>query len=200
MARPRTISDQQILETALGCFLEHGPGVSTDVIANELGVSPQALFKRFHSKQELMLAAVVPPSQAPWIPLVESGPDDRPLAEQLTEILNEIAVFFVDIARRINVLRWSGVDFKEALARFDEPPPLVDIRVLAGWFKRAYKLGLIRRTDFEATALLVLTSLHGPEMLTDMLNQRPTKHSQREYVDYLVQLLTQGLLCPEHVS
>ncbi|MEZ6127616.1 MAG: TetR/AcrR family transcriptional regulator [Planctomycetaceae bacterium] len=60
MARPRTISDDQILQTARDCFLEHGPSVATDVIAERLGVSSQALFKRFHSKHELMLAAIAP--------------------------------------------------------------------------------------------------------------------------------------------
>ncbi|HIK90782.1 MAG TPA: TetR/AcrR family transcriptional regulator, partial [Planctomycetes bacterium] len=60
MARPRTISDDQILQTARECFLQHGPSVATDVIADQLGVSPQALFKRFHSKQDLMLAAIAP--------------------------------------------------------------------------------------------------------------------------------------------
>ncbi len=194
MARPRTITDDQILETARHCFLEHGPGVSTDVIAAELGVSSQALFKRFHSKQELMVASIAPCTQAPWIPLVESGPDERPVEEQLHEILSEIAVFFVDIARRINVLRFSGLDPKELFSRFDEPPPLVDIRVLADWFQRAASAGLIRKVDNEATAMLVLTSLHGPEMLSDMLGHRPTKHTQAEYVDFLVNLLTQGLL------
>ena len=48
---------------------------------------PQALFKRFGTKQELLLASVAPCDPAPWLPLVEAGPDDRPLDEQLAEIL-----------------------------------------------------------------------------------------------------------------
>lgn len=195
MARPRTISDEQILDAARACFLEHGPSVSTDVIAEQLGVSSQALFKRFQSKHDLMLAAIAPREQAPWIPLVESGPDSRrPLAEQLTEILTELADFFVDIARRMSVLRWGGVDPGELMARFDEPPPLVDIRVLSGWLERAAARGLIRRIDFRATAMLMLTSMHGPAMLTDMLGRHPTGHSRDEYVTFMVDALLQGML------
>lgn len=194
MARPRTISDAQILEAARQCFLEHGPSVSTDVIAEQLGVTSQALFKRFHNKHELMLAAIAPSGQAPWIPIVEAGPDDRVLAEQLTEILAELADFFVDIARRMSVLRWSGVDPKELMARFDEPPPLVDIRVLSGWLERAAEQQLIRRVDYRATAMLMLTSMHGPAMLTDMLGQHPTGHSRDEYVTFMVDTLLRGLL------
>lgn len=194
MARPRTISDDQILQTARECFLEHGPSVPTDVIAEQLGVSPQALFKRFHSKQDLMLAAIAPSGKAPWIPLVEAGPDDRLLDEQLSEILKELAEFFVDISRRMSVLRWSGIDPKDLLARYDEAPPLVDIRVLSEWLQRAADRGLIRSIDFKATAMLMLTSMHGPAMLTDMLGKHPTGHSRREYVSYMVDVLLQGLL------
>lgn len=194
MARPRTISDDQILETARECFFEHGPSVSTDVIAEQLGVSPQALFKRFRNKHELMLAAIAPSEQAPWIPLVNAGPDNRPLETQLTEILTQLADFFVDIARRMSVLRWSGMDPKGLFDRFDEPPPLVDIRVLSGWFQRAAQRGLIRNVDFSATAMLMLTSMHGPAMLTDMLGHHPTGHSREEYVQFMVETLLQGML------
>lgn len=194
MARPRTISDDQILQTARDCFFEHGPSVATDVIAERLGVSPQALFKRFHSKHDLMIAAVAPTGQAPWIPMLEAGPDDRALPEQLTDILMELAEFFVDISRRMSVLRWSGMDPKKLLERYDEAPPLMDIRVLSGWLERAADRGLIREIDFRATAMMMLTSMHGPAMLTDMLGQHPTGHSRIEYVSFMVDMLLQGMV------
>ena len=193
MVRPRTISDDQILQTALQCFLDHGPSVSMDTIAEQLNVSSQALFKRFGTKQELLLASVAPCEPAPWLPLVEAGPDDRPLEEQLAEILGELADFFVDIARRVSVLRFSGVEPKELMNRFDEPPPLVEIRTLAGWLQRSVDQGLIRLTDGSAMAMLMLTSMHGPAMLTDMLGQHPTGHSRDEYVTFMVETLMQGL-------
>jgi len=193
VARPRTISDDQILSTALDCFLEHGPFVSMDVIAESLNVSSQALFKRFGTKQELLLASVAPCDSAPWLSLVEAGPDERPLEEQLREILGQLADFFVDIARRVSVLRFSGVEPKELMGRFDEPPPLVDIRTLSGWLERAAARGLIRPVDVRAMAMLMLTSMHGPAMLTDMLGQHPTGHSRDEYVMFMVDTLMQGL-------
>ena len=194
MARPRTISDDQILQTALDCFLEHGPSVATDVIAERLGVSPQALFKRFNNKNDLMIAAVAPREPAPWIPMVEAGPDDRPLAEQLSEILCELAEFFVDISRRMSVLRWSNLDPRKIMAMYDEPPPIVDLRVLSQWLKRAASRKLIRPIDFKATAMMMLTSMHGPAMLTDMLGHHPTGHTRDQYVACMVEMLLQGML------
>ena len=194
MARPRTISDDDILQTARDCFFEHGPSVATDVIAERLGVSPQALFKRFNNKHDLMIAAVAPSGGAPWIPLVEAGPDDRPLPQQLGEILHELAEFFVDISRRMSVLRWSGMDPKKLLARYEEAPPLTDIRVLSGWLERAAGLGMIREVDFRAAAMMMLTSMHGPAMLTDMLGHHPTGHTREEYVAHMVDMLLQGMV------
>jgi len=193
LARPQTISDEEILEVARAQFLEHGPSVSTDLIATELGVSPQALYKRFGNKNGLLLASMVPTAPAPWIPLVESGPDERTFEDQLREILEEIAVYFVEISRRITVIRWSGVEPDELLALFDEPPPIVEIRVLSDWLKRAHEQQSIGKIDFSATAMLILTSLHGPTMLTDLLGQHPTGHTESEYVDVLVKILAHGI-------
>jgi len=174
--------------------LEHGPSVSTDVIAEKLGVSSQALFKRFQCKQDLMISALAPTVPAPWIAMVEDGPDDREIQEQLTEILSELAEFFVDIARRMSVLRFSSMDPQKLLERYDEPPPIVDIRVLAGWLHRAADRNMIRQVDFKATAMLMLTSMHGPAMLTDMLGQHPTGHSREQYVTFMVNMLLEGMV------
>lgn len=198
--RPRTISNQQILEAAKRCFLEQGPHVSMEVIAEDLGVSSQAILKRFGSKQEIILAAMAPADEATWIPLVEAGPNEHPIRQQLTEILEELATFFVQMARQISVLQFSGVDPRHLMDRYDEAPPLRDIRVLATWLDRAAERNLIRSIDSKAMAMMMLTSMHGPAMLTDMLGQHPTGHSQSQYVNFVVDIVLQGLHCDSDTS
>lgn len=193
MARPRTISDEQILETACRCFLEHGPSVPTETIAQQLGVSAQALLKRFQSKQDLLLAAVLPPAEAPWAALVEAGPDDRPLRVQLTEIIHELAGFYVDISRRMAVLRFSGIDPQELRKRYTEPPPLRNLRIVSAWFERAAGQALIRPTDYEVAALMILSAMHGPAMVAGLLGEQPTGHTRDEYVAAVVELIVGGL-------
>ncbi len=53
MGRPRTVSDEVILEAARSVFLEHGPSASTQAIADRLSLSQAALFKRFGTKHVL---------------------------------------------------------------------------------------------------------------------------------------------------
>ncbi|MEZ6059275.1 MAG: TetR/AcrR family transcriptional regulator [Planctomycetaceae bacterium] len=193
MGRPQTISDEEILESARECFFDHGPSVATEVIAERLGVSPQALYKRFGSKRNLMTAAMLPCTAPGWIRLVESGPDDRPMQEQLVEFLNELAVFFVDIVRRMSVLRFAGCDLRELSKRFTEPPPVRDIRVISEWFERAHQRGLIRQADYKATAMMLLSALHGPAMIQEMLGRHPTGQSQEDYVAHVADVLLRGL-------
>src|ERR671927_1546002 len=93
MARPRQLSDEALLATARRCFLEHGPGVSTQVIARELGVSQPALFKRFATKDALLHAALAP-ARADWPRLVEEPPGEGDVREQLVAIALELSSFF----------------------------------------------------------------------------------------------------------
>ena len=65
MVRPRQFTDEQILASARKSLLEHGPGVSTAKIAKAVGMSQAALFKRFGSKEDLLIAALMPP-HLPW--------------------------------------------------------------------------------------------------------------------------------------
>ena len=90
MARPRQITDEEILRTARECTLERGPQVSLDVVAERLGVTPPALLKRFGSRRALLLAALRPSDNPEWIQELSAGPDDRPLAAQLEEMLGRI--------------------------------------------------------------------------------------------------------------
>ena len=52
--RPRKLSDEELLEIARECILEHGPTISTEEIAKRAGVSQATIFKRFGTKMELL--------------------------------------------------------------------------------------------------------------------------------------------------
>ena len=167
-----------------------------DVIASNLGVSAQAIFKRFKNKQDLLIESVKPTEAPSWIAVLEKGPDDRTFAKQLKELLNELAAFFTDVVRRMELLRWSGVPIQNLMRSFDVPPPVRDIRAISSWLKRCHEKDLIRAVDFDATAMIILTSMHGPAMLREFLGKNPTAHSEQEYISLYTELLMHGLNGP----
>jgi AcrR family transcriptional regulator len=59
MGRPRLIADEAILTAAREIFLAPGAAATTQDVALRVGLSQAAIFKRFPTKQELFLAAMV---------------------------------------------------------------------------------------------------------------------------------------------
>jgi AcrR family transcriptional regulator len=159
MARPRSTTDAQILEAARACFLEHGAGVSTTVIAERLGISHGVLFQRFGTKQRLLHAALVPAPEQPWLVQARAGPDDRELRTQLSELADAISDHLERIVPALAVLRSAGLPVEPAAKRREELPPVRARREVTAWFSRAMERGLLRRVPAEQVADLFLGAL-----------------------------------------
>ena len=114
MGRPRTVTDEQILEAAREVFIEQGASAPTATIAERLWLSQAALFKRFGTKEELLIAAVRP-LPPPWLEQVQQGPDERPIPEQLKELGLQIAEFMDDLVPRVGVLHAAGIDARKMM-------------------------------------------------------------------------------------
>ena len=171
MARPRQVSDRRILEVARDVFLEHGPGVSTQVIADEVGLSQPALFKRFGTKRELMLQSLMSPVNDAWFTSLGGPADpDTPARDQLQQRMQLLLAFFLKQAPAIGVLKASGIDLHEVLAGFDEAPPVRVRRELAEWMQRMHQDGLFARAPFDSLALVLMASIQGRVMLEHVAN------------------------------
>ena len=195
MVRPRQISDEDILEVARDCFLELGPGVSTTVIADRLGVSQAALFKRFGTKNQLMISALTPPADPPMFQLMRRGPDpDVDLWDQLEAIGLAMASFFEQLVPCMMALKASGVDLKEMLkSHYEIPPPVAGQRALAGWFSRGVAQGRIHEGDPDALAMHFLGALNVRAFLSHMLGDTVPGGTHAEYVRHLVTVIRKGV-------
>lgn len=158
MARPRSISDDRILDVARACFLEHGPGAATTLIAQRLGVSHALLFQRFGTKEELMRRALLPRGEPRWVTELRAGPDERELRAQLSAHAAQIFRFYEDLVPAIAVLRAAGIH-PDVPARPGEAPPVRARREVVAWFERAIERGLVRRIDPAHAADLLLGAL-----------------------------------------
>ena len=136
-ARPRQVSDEEILDIASACFLEHGAGVSTQVIAERLGISQAALFKRFNTKEELLLRALLPPERNELMHWLDAGPGGGALKPQLATLFGLLWQMVSYIVPRITVLNASGVGQSAMMRRYKKFPLFSAIASLAGWIHRA---------------------------------------------------------------
>jgi AcrR family transcriptional regulator len=162
MARPRQVSDAQILEAARACFLEQGPSVSTTVIAKRLGVSQAALFKRFGTKDDLLVAALRPdPAMLDGLlAQLEAGPEPEDLPDQLKEIARTIRDAFAKILPQMAVLRSAGLGPPACMDRSKPIPPQRVHHALVRWLEQAEQRGLAAVTNPSAAAFSLLGAIH----------------------------------------
>src|SRR3974390_1203300 len=96
MARPKTISDEDLLAVARKLFRAQGHAVSTRQVAEAAGISEAILYQRFGNKDELFFAAM-----APGAPDVEEvlGPEapDAGAREYLRTVAGRMADYFGEV-------------------------------------------------------------------------------------------------------
>jgi AcrR family transcriptional regulator len=193
MARPKGIPDAEVLAEARRCFIQFGPGVSTERIAAGLNLSQPALFKRFGTKKALMLAALRPPPTPAWVVALDDGPDERSITHQLRDIVRRAAAFFEEVAPALAILHASGISREELLESYDVPPPVAAKAGLVAWLERAKGKGLIRDVGLEATASMIMGGLLFRVLIWKMTGVAPGGPLSPSYADDLADLLVLGL-------
>jgi AcrR family transcriptional regulator len=193
MARPRQISDEQIREAMRASVLEHGPAVSLELVAKKLSVTSPALLKRFGSRRELMLAALRPPDDKPWHDALESGPDRRPLAIQLEELITRTAAFFAEVMPCVIALRESGIPPSECYPKGSPPPLLRGVRAITGWFERAQRLDLVGNVGLETAATALLGAITTRAFSAHLLKREWSRRQHAEYAAELSELFSRAL-------
>ncbi|ATB29999.1 TetR/AcrR family transcriptional regulator [Melittangium boletus] len=192
MGRPRQVLDEEILETARACFIEHGASVSTETIAARLGVSGPALLKRFGSKRELLKAAFAVGSAPPWLPLVEAGPDARDFRTQVRELAHTIDGFFRRMVPAFSVLREAGITPEEWRGK-DDPAPARAFEATTDWFRRAQERDLLRGGDPKVMAGLFMAGVQYRYFLAHVTNQRVLSEEEDPWLERLLDILWHGI-------
>lgn len=192
MARPRLISDEQIIATTRSCVLERGPHVSVDAIAERLGVTGPALLKRFGNRQELLLKALMPDPNSPWLQRFEARPDERPLEAQLRDHLQATWDFFLEMIPCITALRESGIP-QERLFPSKHEGPLRAMQAVGRWLVRARDQGLAEVSAPETVAAALLGAVQHHAFTTYVVNKSFSPRSSREFLDDLAAFFSRAL-------
>jgi AcrR family transcriptional regulator len=194
MGRPKEVTDEQIVVAARRCFLKRGAGVSAADIARELGVSHTTVFNRFGSKEALMIAALGPPEEVPWVAALEAGPDDRPIREQLVEHAKVMSAYFQDLQAGLGVLQASGIDPAKAYhGRKGEQAPVRAFRALVAWLERAERQERLSCRDAETLASTILGALHGWAFTARVCGHSTAAAAGERYVEGFIDLLWSGI-------
>jgi AcrR family transcriptional regulator len=194
VGRPKQVTDEQIVIAARRCFLERGAGVSAVGIARELGVTHTTIFNRFGSKEALMIAALGPPQEVPWVAALEAGPDDRPIREQLVEHGKVMSAYFENLQAGLAVLHAAGITREKVFrARKGEPPPAQAVRALTAWLRRAQSRGRLANCDVATLATTILGALHNWAFIARVSGQSMAPAAGDRHVERFIDLLWNGI-------
>jgi AcrR family transcriptional regulator len=198
MARPRQISDEQILTVARNAFLAEGANLSTTAIADLLGISQSVLFQRFGTKEKLLIAALAPNQRPEWLGALRAGPDQRETAVQLLEIAQSFTSYFQEILPTMVVLRQAGLDLQDLAPEGEIPAPLLVHLELTRWFERAQAQGRIRQGDPAAMALAFQGALQIRPYLSHVGASPQSAGPNDEYLRGVVEAFWWGLDAEAH--
>lgn len=190
MGRPRALTDQQILAAARRYFLDHGAAASTTELARELGVSHTTVLNRFGSKEALLLAALGPPAEVPWLAALAAGPTEGPIRTQLVEHGRAISAYFEELQAGFSVLRSAGLRVEQDGRR--KGGPVDAFHTFVAWIRRAQEAGRLAPCDAEALASTLLGAIHG-RALTDRVCGREGHAGGGDHVAQLIDLLWEGI-------
>ena len=194
LGRPREVTDEQIVTTARRCFLKRGAGVSTADIALELGVSHTTLFNRFRSKEALMIAALGPPPEIPWLATLDAGPDGRPIRTQLVGHARVMSADFRDLLAGAEILKAAGIDLRKAYhGPKGEGRPAQALRALVAWLERARNQGRLSDCDIVTLARTILAALLGWALTARACGESTALAAEEDYAERFIGLLWKGI-------
>lgn len=190
MARPQKISDADILSTMRAAVIEHGPLVSLDLVAEQLGVTAPALLKRFGTRQNLFLKALQPDEEGLKRVFAEPLTDDR-LVIQLGQLIGRLSDHFRAALPCAIALRSCGLS-----EEFCDKKPLLLPAVdgATRWLENMRDRGLINQSSSPSTTGTAIVGAVTTRLLAAYLRRKPwPPTSQARYAKELAELFARAL-------
>jgi len=193
MARPKTISDDDLLFVAKNHFLRAGFHASTLAMATEAGVSEATIFKRFSTKKELF-------HQAMGLPVCSVMDDAQArvgsgdVREHMVEIGGGLLEFFVKLVPQLACLSGvPGFELREMMTQDEPAPPVVLFRAFTDYLEAEMDLGRIVAKDSEVIARAFIGALYNFAFFQYMGFHSRQKMERNRYVRELVQMIWNGI-------
>ncbi|MCK6502151.1 TetR/AcrR family transcriptional regulator C-terminal domain-containing protein [Myxococcota bacterium] len=164
-----------------------------ELIADRVGITAPAVFRRVGSKQQLMVQALTTGFGQSFVEVLRAGPHvDSPVGEQVAEIVGMLRQDIEALLPCLSTLRAAGLEVADLAAAFDEAPPALAQRELAAWIRRGQALGLFREQDADAAAISCMGAVHMRVFFTRILGlQLP---GADEHVDHVSEFVERALV------
>lgn len=191
MGRPRTITDETLLDAARKVFLRDGVAASTAEIARTAGVSEALIFKRFATKDALFRQCF--DLSTFGVSDISSLVGRGELRQNLAKLAHEQVAVFRKLLPFVMIrLGHCGLSPSGLFGDHEDPPPVQNMKRLASYFEAEMKLGRLRRADPLALARVLLGSTHNLVFfeLAGLDRHLPTDEST--FVESLVSLILDG--------
>jgi AcrR family transcriptional regulator len=193
MARPRSISNERILDAAREVFLEKGVTASTAQIAARAGISEGSIFKRYISKEQLFQESM----GIQGLDLsgrLESRIGNGNLEKHLNEIVVELIDFFRDLLPRMMMLcTQPGFDPLSIQRGASEPPPIKLMKQVGAYIAAERRLRRLDCKDPEIVARVLIASAHNFVFL-ELIRMSPQENAPaRKFARNLIGELWGGI-------
>jgi AcrR family transcriptional regulator len=157
MARPKTITDEAIIEVARELFIERGPSVPTAEIARAAGISEGLIFKRFPTKHELFLAAMGIDQPPVWTEKTLEMAGQGDVKENLELLCRRLLEFVRELLPRIMLMWSSGIRAHE-MDQEEDPPPKRVLDAFTRYIEEEMQIGRLREGDPQLAARIFVGS------------------------------------------
>ena len=192
--RPKKFSDEDLLSLTRSCLLREGGNLSTQRIADELGVSQAMLFKRFGTKQRLLTMALAPPNRIQsLLNSLEESATDAPVMEQLMERCRLMLQFYNYMVPGLMILQSLGLIDKNMLREKDAPPVRAR-RAMTNWIGELQEKQRIRSCSAESIALSLIGAMYHRAFRQHILQDSTMEESETTFIQSTVELFWLGLI------
>ena len=196
MPRPKTITDEQLLDAARKVFLSKGYSGSTVHIAREAGVSEGTLFKRFPTKVALFRAALgLPACQA--LDGLHERAGQMEVRENVAFVGRGLLSFVRELIPRVMAMASAGAMTNMQAHLRDEGSPIRTILIgLRDYFSLEMDAGRIATRDPMVLAQTVIGTLYNHAFLETMgINTEQHRHDEAFLQEWIAILW--GGIAPE---
>jgi len=188
---------EQLLDTALDLFLEHGFEVATiEMIATSVSMTKRTVYALYGDKASLFLAAVQRAIERQVVPQRDLlGIDDGNLAQSLEAVarLRIGQVMTPNGLRLQRIINTESYRFPAIFAANVEQSAKPVIDFVAALLDRAVAAGALAPTDTGFAASAFMSMVVGGQVRAIVSGHMPTAREVDQKVHFTVQLLLDGL-------